>query len=359
MSHPGGPFADAPWPSLGAEQATPRLLSVIAPCRNEAGYIVDFCRNVAEMLLPEGWSLEVLIADGQSDDGTRELLRQWCISDVRFRWVENPRRIVSTGLNRCIEASRGEVIVRLDIHSQYADDYLLQCVQVLQATGADNVGGAWRAEGVSRMQKAVASAFQSPWVAGGARSRDIGFDGEVDTVYLGCWPRATFAKVGGFDEDLVRNQDDEHNLRIRRAGGRIWQSPAIRSTYYPRGKLSQVFRQYSQYGYWKPFVIRKHGQPAALRHLVPAGFVIALLASALAAMLGAGWPLVLLLDAYIVLLAVALIGMREQANSVGKALRIVAVIGAYHIGYGWGSICGWRDILLGRGPQAKWGALTR
>lgn len=359
MSHPGGPLASAPWPGVGVEDATPMLLSVIAPCRNEAGYITDFCRNVSEMLLPSGWSLEVLIADGQSDDGTRELLSQWCISDARFRWVENPQRIVSTGLNRCIEASRGAVIARLDIHSQYADDYLLQCVQVLEQTGADNVGGAWRAQGSGGMQKAVAAAFQSPWVAGGARSRDVDFDGEVDTVYLGCWPRATLAKVGGFDEELVRNQDDEHNLRIRRAGGCIWQSSRIRSTYFPRGKLSQVFRQYAQYGYWKPFVIRKHGQPAALRHLVPAAFVVALAAAALLALSGRAWPLVALVDAYAVLLALALVGMREQANSLGKALRVVAVVAAYHVGYGWGSLCGWRDILLGRGPRPQWGALTR
>ena len=358
MSHPGGEAAAAKWPPIGVEEARANVLSVIAPCRNEQGYIEDFCRNVATMQLPQNWTLEVLIADGRSDDGTRELLNRWCALDRRFRWVDNPQRIVSTGLNRCIEASSGAVIVRLDIHSQYAPDYFVQCVKTLRTTGADNVGGAWRAEGRTSMQKSVAAAFQSPWVAGGARSRDVHYDGEVDTVYLGCWPRATLVKVGGFDEQLVRNQDDEHNLRIRRAGGKIWQSSNIWSTYFPRGQLGQVFRQYSQYGYWKPFVMKKHGQPAALRQLVPAVFVVALVVAVLLALAWSAWPLILLLIAYAGLHVLALIGMRKQlsADMIGP---VMAVIGAYHIGYGWGTICGWRDILWGRGPQARWGALTR
>ena len=111
MSHPGGEAAAAKWPPIGVEEARANVLSVIAPCRNEQGYIEDFCRNVATMQLPQDWTLEVLIADGRSDDGTRELLNRWCALDRRFRWVDNPQRIVSTGLNRCIEASSGAVIV--------------------------------------------------------------------------------------------------------------------------------------------------------------------------------------------------------------------------------------------------------
>lgn len=335
-----------------------RLLSVIAPCRNEREHIVAFCRNVGEMQLPEGWQLEVLIADGRSDDGTRQLLEDWCERDARFHCVDNELRIVSPGLNRCIEASRGEIIVRLDIHSEYASDYFVQCVDALARTGADNVGGAWHAQGRTLMQQAVAAAFQSPWVAGGARSRNLDYEGEVDTVYLGCWPRATFEKVGGFDEQLVRNQDDEHNLRLHKSGARIWQSRLIRSTYFPRGRLSQVFRQYSQYGYWKPFVMKKHGQPAALRHLVPAAFIVVLVVALVLALSVSVWPLALLVAAYACLLLLALWGMRAVLKP-GMALRVVGVIAAYHFGYGWGSLCGWRDVLLGRGPQPRWGALTR
>lgn len=347
-----------PWAWQGLEPGEPDLLSVIAPCRNESEHILAFCRNVAQQELPPGWRMEVLVADGNSDDGTREALTQWCAQDRRFHCVDNPGRIVSMGLNRCIAQSRGAVIARLDIHSRYAQDYLRQCIETLQSSGADNVGGAWRAQGAGAMQCAVAAAFQSPWVAGGARSRDLQYAGEVDTVYLGCWPRATFAKVGGFDEQLVRNQDDEHNLRIRRAGGRIWQSPDIRSTYFPRAQLGQVFLQYAQYGYWKPFVMRKHGQAAALRHLVPAVFVAAMAVGAGLAAVASVVPLAVLLLAYALLLILALRGMRGELLP-GMAVRVVAVIAAYHIGYGWGSLRGWWDLLWRRAPQHRWGALTR
>ena len=337
----------------------PQLVSVIAPCRNEHAHILAFCASVARQQLPAGWHMEVLIADGSSDDGTRELLARWCADhDTRFRWLDNPGRIVSTGLNLCIAAARGAVIARLDVHSEYATDYLAQCIAALAETGADNVGGPWRAQGASPMQRAVAAAFQSRWVAGGARSRDLEYEGEVDTVYLGCWPRATFERVGSFDEQLVRNQDDEHNLRIRRAGGRIWQSPRIRSTYQPRGRLAQVLRQYQQYGYWKPFVIAKHGQPAALRHLVPAAFVLALAGSALLLLGGMWWPLALLLAAYGALMLLALADMRAGLTP-GMAARVVAVIAAYHLGYGWGSLRGWWDVWRGRAPARSFGALTR
>lgn len=336
------------------------LLSVIAPCRNERAHILAFCESVARQALPPGWRMEVLVADGESDDGTRELLDEWCArntQNVRFQRVDNPGRIVSTGLNRCIAQARGEVIARLDIHSEYAPDYLAQCIAALQASGADNVGGPWRAEGRTPMQRAVAAAFQSRWVAGGARSRDLGFEGEVDTVYLGCWPRATFERFGCFDEHLVRNQDDEHNLRIRRAGGRIWQSQRIRSTYFPRARLAQVLRQYAQYGYWKPFVIAKHGQAAALRHLVPAAFVLALAAAAGLALVWSAAPLAALLLAYGLLLALAIAGMRGVGP--GIAARAVAVIAAYHLGYGWGVAARLVGLVAPPRAAAALGALTR
>ena len=141
--------------------------------------------------------------------------------------------------------------------------------------GADNVGGPWVARGQGGWGRAIAAAFQSRWVVGGARSRDAAFEGEVDTVYLGCWPRASLARVGGFDETLVRNQDDEHNLRLRLAGGRIWQSRRIHSSYRPRDSLRQLFEQQMQYGYWRPFVLRKHRQAGSVRQLVPMVFVAA------------------------------------------------------------------------------------
>src|SRR6185503_8328208 len=156
--------------------------------------------------------------------------------------------------------------------------------------GADNVGGPWVAEGRGRGGKAIAAAFRSPFCSGGGKAHDPHYEGEVDTVYLGCWARATFDRAGLFDPNLVRNQDDEFNFRLRRMGGRVWQSPRIKSTYTPRASLSALFRQYIQYGFWKVAVVRKHRALASWRHVVPALFVssimISLLLIAVMALLG-------------------------------------------------------------------------
>ncbi|MDP1901626.1 MAG: glycosyltransferase [Rubrivivax sp.] len=341
-----------------------RLVSIIAPCRNERAHIDAFCADALAQQLPAGWRLELCIADGSSDDGTRERLVALAAAEPRLRWIDNPGRIVSTGLNRALAAARGEVIVRMDIHTAYAADYVAQCLAALAQTGADNVGGPWRAEpapGAGPMAQAVAAAFQSAWVAGGAASRRLAHAGWVDTVYLGCWPRATFERFGGFDETLVRNQDDEHNLRIRRGGGRIWQSPLIRSRYRPRGTLRQVFSQWFQYGYWKPFVIVKHRQPASLRHLVPAAFVgLLALSAVLAGLGGAVWPLLALVTAYAgaVFALSATVAVSAQLP-LAVAARVPAVIAAYHLGYGLGSWPGWLDALRRRPGRSRFGALTR
>ena len=368
--------------SIGAS-GNERSVSIVVPCRNERGHVETFAASALAQRLPPGWKLEIVIADGDSDDGTQAILVALSALDRRLRVVANPGRIVSAGLNVAIAASRGEVIVRMDVHTTYADDYVAECLAALERTGADNVGGPWHAEAVAAggpMQAAIAAAFQSPAVAGGALSRRLDHEGPVDTVYLGAWPRRSFERFGGFDETLVRNQDDEHNLRIVQGGGRVWQSPRIRSTYRPRAKLSQVFRQYSQYGYWKPFVMKKAGQPAALRHVVPALFVAGLglflalavlgIAAALVARLlgeptawwhGAAAPLVVLVGAYAVNVGVLTASVARSERPPRSVLwRVPLVIAAYHVGYGLGSIAGFRAALFGGGGDpSRYATLSR
>jgi succinoglycan biosynthesis protein ExoA len=341
-----------------------KLVSLIVPCRNERAHIDAFCAGALRQSLPEGWQLELLIADGRSDDGTRERLQELGKADARIAWLDNPGRIVSTGLNQALGQARGEVIVRLDVHTEYAHDYVAQCIAVLAETGADNAGGAWRAQPAADaepMQRAVAAAFQSRWVAGGAMSRRLDHDGWVDTVYLGSWPRASFERFGSFDETLVRNQDDEHNLRIVRGGGKVWQSSRIRSVYRPRARLGQVFGQYLQYGYWKPFVMKKHGQPASLRHLVPAFFAGALVLAGVFGLLGGGMAAWTLLWAcYAAGLAGLTVAVAAEAPlPVPVLLRVPLVIAAYHFGYGIGSLFGWWDALVHGKGRERFAALTR
>ena len=167
--------------------------------------------------------------------------------------------------------------------------------------GADNVGGPWIARGKGRVGKAIAAAFNPRFACGGARGHDPNYSGPVDTVYLGCWHREIFDRIGFFDEELVRNQDDEFNLRIVRSGGKVWQSVKIKSCYYPRESLRHLFAQYMQYGYWKARILQKHRLPASFRHLIPRAFVshLLLLPVSVSALADTFWVWVSLVGLYV------------------------------------------------------------
>jgi glycosyltransferase involved in cell wall biosynthesis len=257
------------------------FVTILVPCRNEREHIIEFLRSLEQQEPVEGGH-EILIIDGISDDGTRELLAKYAPELGGPRIVDNPARIVSPGLNEGIRQARGEIILRMDVHTTYAPDYVKSCLRVLQTTGATNVGGPARTRSVGYWQRAIAAAFASAFAVGPARFHFESYEGEVDTVTYGCWRKSDLLRIGGFDESLVRNQDDELNFRIRRSGGIIWQSPEIQSWYYPRSRLSDLFRQYFQYGYWKLIVMKKHRIPASWRHLMPPLFLVAIIGLGLA-----------------------------------------------------------------------------
>ena len=335
-------------------------ISLIVPCRNEKDYIAQCIQSLVAQNLPEG-SFEIIVADGLSNDGTRALLARLAAEHACLRIVDNPGSIVSAGLNTAIRAARSRIIIRIDVHTQYAPDYVSQCVAVLQETGADNVGGPWVAQGAGYIGRAIAAAFQSPFVVGGARGHNPHHTGPVDTVYLGCWPREVFDRIGCFDEELVRNQDDEFNLRLSRAGGLIWQSPRIQSWYHPRESLRSLWQQYAQYGYWKVRVIQKHCLPASVRHLVPAAFVFAVLTLPIAALF---WPWAWWIWSALGILYIAgnLVASVEIASRRGLTLFLVlpAVVACYHFGYGYGFLRGiWDFIILRRTPMGAMSTLTR
>lgn len=336
------------------------LVSIVLPCRNEQGYIQACLQSALAQNPPEG-GLEIIVADGMSTDGTRETLQQMAKQHPQIRILDNPGRIVSTGLNAAIRAARGEIIVRMDAHTVYAPDYVQQCLAVLQETGADNVGGPMQTTAETFMERAIRAVFHSAFAVGGARSHQAGYEGYADTVIYGCWKKSVFERVGYFDEELVRNQDDEHNLRLTRTGGKIYQSTRIRSWYHVRGSLTALFRQYMQYGYWKALVIRKHRAPASIRHLVPGAFVVGL---CLLAALGLFWSPAMwgaagLAGLYLVTaLAASLV---TAARTQWTLLPVLpAVVWCFHFGYGYGFLRGVLDlVLLRNAPDARFVQLTR
>src|SRR5581483_784305 len=192
-------------------------VTIVVACRNEINHIRGFVDSVLAQDF-RGLKWEAIVADGLSDDGTRAVLAEYCADHPQLRVIDNPRRIVSCGLNVAICAARGEIIIRMDVHTRYAPDYCILCLETLESVGADNVGGPARTTATGIYARAVAAAYHSRFCTG-ARFHDEKYEGWVDTVTYGCWHRSTFDRIGLFDENLVRNQDDELNLRLIRAGG--------------------------------------------------------------------------------------------------------------------------------------------
>jgi succinoglycan biosynthesis protein ExoA len=334
-------------------QAKPRV-SIVVACRNEHTHI----QALLESITQQKWddiSWEAILADGMSTDGTRSVLQEYSSRHSQIRMVDNPQQIVSTGLNRAIRSARGEIIIRMDAHTRYATDYCVRSLRALENTGAANVGGPARTEASDIRARAVAAAYHSRFSTGGAHFHDTDYQGWVDTVPYGCWRKATLEQLGLFDEALVRNQDDELNLRIIRNGGRIWQDPSIISWYSPRAKLSSLFRQYFQYGFWKVAVIRKHRLPASWRHLVPASFVLingVLITALLASMVmqSGTWTII---SATMWVALLACYGASVLLFSIGTASQagwetlpyLPAAFAAYHISYGLGFLFGVRWLV--------------
>ena len=325
-----------------------QMISIVVPCRNEVHIIERFLESVVAQDL-EGLSYELIIADGMSDDGTRDIVQKAQERHPQIRMIDNPSRIVSAGLNAAVYSARGGVVVRMDVHTEYKSDYVRRCVEVLERTGADNVGGACIAKGKGYVGCAIAAAFQCAFAVGGARWHRPSYKGSVDTVHLGCWRREMLQEIGLFDENLVRNQDDELNLRIVRAGGTVWQTPEIVSWYHPRSSLRDLFSQYFQYGFWKVAVIRKHRLPASWRHLVPGTFVLgnclllaALILSGIAtlawpsrfATVGAG------VDTLYVCASLFFAFLAAKRNGWALLPVLPLVFGIYHLAYGLGFLVG-------------------
>ena len=335
-------------------------LSVIMPCLNEVTSIEKTLRSVLSQERPAE-RFEVIVADGMSDDGTRELLETIASIYPELRVIDNRARIQAAGLNAAIAVAKGQIIIRMDAHTDYAPDYIRECVAVLTETGADAVGGPWVARGTQLLQRAIAAVFQSPFCAGTARGHDPCYSGPLDTVYLGCWHRHIFDRLGVFDEELARNEDDEFSLRITRAGGTIFQSARIKSWYTPRNSLGALFRQYTQYGYWKVRVIQKHRLPASPRHLVPAVFIV-LLASLSIASVCSTIAAVGAIGLTLTYLFANLFASADTARrSEWRLLPLMPfVFACYHFGYGWGFLRGmWDFSILRRRPRRAYTALTR
>lgn len=253
------------------------FVSVIMPVRNEAEFIGRSLKAVFGQKYPHS-RMEIIIADGISTDGTRDLIEEHLGKvDIPMRIIDNPDQIAPAGLNRAIAVSRGSIIIRVDGHCEIDDDYVSYCVYYLQSGKADGVGGPIETVAETRESEAIAVAMSSSFGVGGSAFRTVkDRELEVDTVAFPGYRREVFERIGGFNQELVRNQDDEFNYRLRKNGGKIILTPFIRSLYYSRSTFKSLARQYFQYGYWKVRVFQLHPRQMSLRQFVPAAFVLTL-----------------------------------------------------------------------------------
>jgi succinoglycan biosynthesis protein ExoA len=324
-------------------------ISVVAPVRNEGDNADSFIADLASQDFRG--ELEVLVADGNSTDNSAERIQTAArAAGLNLRVLPNPAEWVSQGLNACIREARGDLIVRLDCHSRYPADYLRRCAELSEQTGAWNVGGRLVPKGTTPTERAVACAMDSPFGGiGWTRAAGNG-QGPVntDTVTFGAFRPEAFERAGLFDETLIRNQDDELNLRLRRAGGRIVLDPEITVMYRPRGSIRGVWRQYYEYGLWKVPVMVKHRRVLTLRSMAPPAFV---LGTAVLLVCRVRYPAArrLLLLQWSVYGSAALVfgirSLREREEPMELLPRVLAAFPAFHLGYGSGQLVGWLRAL--------------
>jgi glycosyltransferase involved in cell wall biosynthesis len=244
----------------------PRV-TIAMPAYNEERYIEACIASVQAQDYPPQL-IEILVADGRSTDRTREILANLAVSDPRIVVIDNPDRLQAAGLNLLVKHATGDVIVRMDVHCEYAPDYVRKCVETLERTGADNVGGAQRAKARSTFQRALCAALSSPLGVGGAKYRSPDAEGFVDTVFLGAFRRKVFETVGLWDPKAITNEDAELNQRILENGGQIYLSRDIVVHYFPRNSFKTLAKQYFKYGRGRARTLLKLGAFPTRRRLL-------------------------------------------------------------------------------------------
>ncbi len=316
-------------------------VSLLLPIRNEALYI-SRCLNALQKQDYPAKQLEIIVIDGQSTDGTQKIVLNAGLRFQQLYLLDNPGRIVPLSMNLALRKAQGEIIIRIDGHCEIASDYVSQCVANLQTGEADCVGGPIETIGETHLAQAIAIGMSSKFGVGGSAFRTVNDQKMyVDTVAFPAFTRQAIEKTGLFDEELVRNQDDEYSYRLRKWGGKILLAPDVKSKYYSRGSLWSLWRQYFQYGFWKVRVLQKHPRQMSLRQFVPPAFVASLGVALLFALVSPFGKMLLALIAGLYLTANLLASLWTAAQRGWRYLPLLPVVFAnLHLSYGAGFLTG-------------------
>lgn len=328
------------------------MLSVICPIYNEKKYISICIDSILEQDYPKD-SLEVIFVDGMSQDGTREIIGQYSKKYPNISLIDNPKRIVPIAMNMGINASKGDIIIRLDAHAKYPSNYFRVLTKALIDLHADNVGAVCRTEVLNKTQKSLAikEVLSNKFGVGNSTFRTgISKIQEVDTVPFGCWKRETFLKYGQFDTRLVRNQDIELNKRIKRGGGHIFIIPDTYCTYMAREDFMALFKNNFNNGKWNILTVyyTKQFNSLSFRHFIPLLFILSILLPTLGVLI---YPYFGILALISIVCYIILIGGISFKTSYIKKLNFFYLLMSFttlHISYGLGSLFGIKTVCINK-----------
>lgn len=305
------------------------------PVLNEERYLRSAVESILQQSVPG--EVEVVLALGPSTDGTDAIARELAANNTSVKLVANPKGTTSAALNAAIAAAKHDVVIRVDAHSKLSAGYAELAVEILNQTGADNVGGIMHAVGETPFQSAVAWAYMSRIGLGGGAFHVGGQAGPADSVYLGVFRRTKLIELGGFDERFIRGQDWQLNLRIRESGGLVWFDPRLEVAYHPRSSWARLASQFFDTGLWRGQLTRQNLRQTGLRYFAPPVLVLGTVAGL--ALYLTGWPVGLIpVAAYFGLIALAAAAARGVA--VASRAWLVVVLPTMHFAWGAGFIAG-------------------
>lgn len=328
-------------------------VTVIVPCYNEQETIHLLLDSLYKQTYPLN-EFEVVIADGMSTDRTREVIREFGANNplLDVRVVDNLLRTIPSGLNRALSAAQGKWIVRLDAHSVPEPDYIERSIAALEQGLGENVGGVWKIRplGDSAQARAIAAVASHPLAVGDAHYRFGTRPQLTDTVPFGAYERDYINRLGGYDENLLTNEDYELNTRIRANGGRIWLDPAIRTIYFARPTLAALWRQYWRYGYWKARMLKRYPGSLRWRQAIPPLFVVSLLIGSLLALFWqpARFLLAFVVSVYVFVLLLAGLQIAIEKKDIVLLPFASLAIASMHLS--WGTAFLWSMI---KSPERK------
>ncbi|MBR2232388.1 MAG: glycosyltransferase family 2 protein [Prevotella sp.] len=327
------------------------MISVVCPIYNEEKYIAKCIDSILEQDFPHD-NMEVLFVDGMSSDRTREIVLEYTEKYKFIRLLDNPHRTSPYAMNIGIENATGDTIFRMDAHAQYPNNYLSELYQIFQELpNAENVGGVCETLPCNDTNEAyaIAEVLSNSFGMGNSYFRTgVSEIRKVDTVPFGCFHKSLFKRIGLYDTDLDRNQDDELNGRIIRNGGSIYIIPSIKIKYFARDKMGKVRKMFYQYGLYKPLVNKKLGAPATLRQFVPVLFLLGIVLGAVACYFWPTFRWIYLALACLYMLICFSIGIRNAVKHKRPSLAILIPYALFntHISYGWGYLHGIFKILF-------------